>query len=68
MRRADKYGGSYWLDEGRLRRLFNDRSGFFLHEGSISHGGITVKQGSPALNDLMNLLDGDANNTMTVRP
>ena len=68
MRRVDNYGGSYWLDEGRLRRFFNDRSEFFLHEGSVSHGCITVKRGSPAWNDLMRLLDGDSNNTMTVRP
>ena len=66
MIRTEKFGGSYWLDEGRIDRFFSDRSGFFLHEGTRSLGCITVESGDPAWDKLISLLDGDTNSTMTV--
>ncbi|WP_171522896.1 DUF2778 domain-containing protein [Acinetobacter shaoyimingii] len=38
----EKYGGSWWLDEGKLTRIFRKRNSFFLHLGSVSEGCITV--------------------------
>ncbi|MCU4538422.1 RHS domain-containing protein, partial [Acinetobacter bereziniae] len=44
MKRVDKYGGSWWLDEGIINRRLRNRGEFYLHEGSISHGCITVNK------------------------
>ena len=76
MIRSDKYGGSYWLKESFLdRRLCSldvGRCEFFLHEGTGSAGCINVdKRDYNALSqwdELMNLLDSEPDNTLTVAP
>ncbi len=62
MKRVDKYGGSWWLDEGMINRRLRNRSEFYLHEGSISHGCITVNKmndfGTSKFYKLKQLFDG----------
>lgn len=76
MIRTGKYGGSYWLKEGWLDRQFCKaglgRCEFYMHKGSISEGCITASNRDPGTmdqwDDLMEMLDGEDNNTMTVTP
>lgn len=53
-------GDTWWLDEGRWNRIFRDRSQFFLHPGTVSHGCITVdtnnQQGMAKYNNLAEML------------
>ena len=72
---SEKDGVSYWLDEGYLNRLLcrlGGRCEFFLHKGTYSQGCITVDKNNAAASKqfdaLMGLLEGDAPNTMTVKP
>lgn len=62
MKSVDKYGGSWWLDEGIINRRLRNRGEFYLHEGSISHGCITVNKmndsGTSKFFKLKRLFDG----------
>jgi hypothetical protein len=73
---SNMYGGSWWLDEGRLRRIpwkFGiGRAEFFLHLGTRSKGCITVeKTDVEATKDFRKLrlvLNLDPKNTLSVQP
>jgi RHS repeat-associated protein len=47
---SDKFGGSYWLEDGwwarQICKLKLGRCGFFLHQGTLSYGCVTVLKGN----------------------
>jgi RHS repeat-associated protein len=73
---SSKYGGSWWLREGffgrQMCKLGIGRCEFFLHEGTISLGCITIdrtnEDARKQFGDIKSMLRGDATNTLQVRP
>ena len=65
---------TWWLNEGRITRLFRNRSEFFLHPGTVSKGCITINDKDNALgmkkyNELADLLNKSATKrVMIVEP
>ncbi|WP_373777528.1 RHS repeat-associated core domain-containing protein [Glaesserella sp.] len=70
MIRTDKFGGSWWLDEGFFTRIFRSRNSFYLHKGSVSWGCITVDktnaQGMSKYSELEQILKDVDSPEMTV--
>jgi hypothetical protein len=73
---SNKYGGSWWLDEGRFRRFLNKmhlgRGEFFFHLGTHSLGCITVNKNNPEaveqFDKVKDILIKDKNNSLEVLP